>query len=196
MMDLVKAIIAGIVSSASVIAVAAFIGRESFKRVLDKQPERFKHELGVDAKTRELTLKSQIEFKERQLADFYGPIYALLKRGRPIYDHWENERLDEINSDLETLFVTANNRIVEIILNKSHLISGDEIPGSFVDFLTHVAVWHAFLKTKHKAVPFEKEDFPEAYYNNEFEQEIFRTTKSLKLDLDNLYRRYGLINPK
>ena len=41
MMDLVKAIIAGIVSSASVIAVAAFIGRESFKRVLDKRPERF-----------------------------------------------------------------------------------------------------------------------------------------------------------
>lgn len=195
-MELGKDIIAGLISSGTVIAVAAFIARESFTRILNRRLEVFKHELGIEAKTRELTLKSQIEFKERQLAEFYGPIYALLKRGRPIYNHWEQGRLDEITTDLETLFVNANNRIVDIVLNKSHLIRGDEVPASFIHFLTHVAVWHAFLKTKHKGVPFAKEEFPEAYYNDNFEREIIETTQTLKRELDGLYHRYGLVESK
>jgi hypothetical protein len=37
------------------------------------------------------------EFKERQLSEFYGPIYALLKRIRPIDDLWNAGRLEEID---------------------------------------------------------------------------------------------------
>lgn len=195
-MGLLEAIIAGLISSTTVIAIAGFIARETFARVLNRRLEIFKHELGIEAKTRELTLKSQIEFKERQLAEFYGPIYALLKRGRPIYDHWAKGKLKEITSDVESLFVDANNQILNILLNKSHLIQGNKIPDSFIHFLTHVAVWHAFLKTNHKGVPFSKEEFPEAYYNDEFENEIFNTTESLKLELDGLYHHYGLLASK
>jgi hypothetical protein len=59
--------------------------------------------------------------------------------------------------------------------------------------LTHVAVWHAYLKTEHEGIPFEESDFPEAYYNDSFEKEIFAVTESLKRELEELYARYGLI---
>jgi hypothetical protein len=75
-LDWFQAIVAGIISTSSVIAAAAFIGREWLKRLLSRSFERFRHELQLDATTRQLTLKSQIDFKERQIAEFYGPIGA------------------------------------------------------------------------------------------------------------------------
>jgi len=49
---------------------------------LNRTLERFKYDLGLDVNRRGLTLQSQIQCKEKQLAEFYGPIYALLKRIR------------------------------------------------------------------------------------------------------------------
>lgn len=180
-------VVASLASGAVLAAIIAPLAKIWF----DRQVERLKHELGVDAKTRELILRSQIDFKERQLADFYGPIYAYLKRGRPIFDLWINGRLDEIDENIRTLFTSANDDIVRIILTESHLIRGHEIPKSFAHFLTHVAIWHAYLKTPHKGVPFSQSEFPEAYYPNDFEQEIVTTTEVLKRELDDLHRKYG-----
>jgi hypothetical protein len=183
-----QALVAGLASGTVLAAIISAIGKGWF----DRRIERLKYELSLDAKTHELMLRSQIEFKERQLAEFYGPIYAYLKRGRPIYDLWEKGRLREIEGDTRELFTIANDEIVRIILTKSHLVQGDEIPKSFTHFLTHVAIWHAYLKTPHKGVPFEKEEFPEAYYPDGFEREIFTTTESLKRELDDLHHKYGL----
>ncbi len=177
---------------AAAAGAVAFLAKEWLSRRLDRQAEQLKHQLGVDATTRELLLRSQIEFKERQLAEFYGPIYAYLKRGRPIYDLWTEGRLDEIEGDIEALFTTANDEIVHIILTKSHLVRGPSIPESFTLFLTHVAVWHAYLKTDHKGIPLTKEEFPQAYYPEGFEDEIIDTTESLKREIDKLYARYGV----
>ena len=183
---------AGLVSAAAVLAAVAFLARTSLTSWIDQRLERLKHELGLEATRRELLIRSQIEFKERQLAEFYGPIYALLKRGRPIYDLWKAGRLHEIEGATRELFITANNRIVEIILTRSHLIRGPEIPESFTRFLTHVAVWHAYAETPHKGVPFSREQFPEAFSPDGFEKEIVSTTEGLKRELDELYHRYGL----
>ena len=60
--------------------------------------ESFKQQLQIDTKIRELTLKSQIELRKRQLGDFYGPIYALLKRSKPIYRLWDEGKLQEIET--------------------------------------------------------------------------------------------------
>ena len=90
------------------------------------------------------------------------------------------------------MFVSANDRMVEIILTRSHLIRGPRIPDSFTRFLTHVAVWHAYAKTNFNGVPFSRQQFPEAFYNNDFEEEIVSATESLKRELDDLYRLYGL----
>src|SRR5437016_14068036 len=78
-------------------------------RVLD----RFRHDLGLDATRRELTLQSQIRFKEKQMGDFYGPIYALLKRIRPIDDLWTKREVTEIDETIRGVIRDSNNRIVE-----------------------------------------------------------------------------------
>ncbi len=101
-------------------------------------------------------------------------------------------RLKAIEADTRELFTAANDEIVRIILTNSHLIQGNEIPKSFTHFLTHVAIWHAYLKTPHKGVPFKQDEFPEAYYPDGFEHEIFAITETLKRDLDELHQKYGV----
>ena len=91
-----RSIGAGLFSAAAVVAAVVFLARTSVTDWIDRRLERIKHELGLEATRRELLLRSQIEFKERQLAEFYGPIYAFLKRGRPIYNLWTAGRLDDI----------------------------------------------------------------------------------------------------
>jgi hypothetical protein len=176
----VQSILTALLSASAAMGLVAFIGKEWVTRVLDRQAERFKHELGVDATKRELLLRSQIDFRERQLSEFYGPIYAYLKRGRPIYDLWKAGKLQELSESMRALFMHANDEIVKIILSKGHLIRGPEIPEPFTQYLTHVAVWHAYADTPHASVPFAPTEFPEAFYPPAFEREIFQTTEALK----------------
>ncbi|HEX7314358.1 MAG TPA: hypothetical protein VF297_10570 [Pyrinomonadaceae bacterium] len=192
-MDWLQAIVGGLISTSTVIAVTVFVSREWFTRLINRGFERFKHDLQIEAMTRELTLKSQIEFKERQLSEFYGPIYSRLKRGRALVRLWKDGKLAEINQQFWELARKTNTEIEDIILTKSHLIDGDEIPKSFIQFLTHVPIWHGFMETSHGSVPFSQEDFPEAYYTEEFEKDIYSTTEKLKKDLKMLYLRFGVI---
>jgi hypothetical protein len=205
-MEWLISIISGLVSSSAVIAAIFFIGRESFKNALSKNLESFKHDLstdlesfkhdlGLESTRHQFALQSQIQFRERQLSEFYGPIYALLKRIRPIDNLWNEGKLRDVDDAIREVICESNNRIVEIILNKSYLIRGDSIPESHTHFLAHVAVWHAFLNSSHKGWP-KSPKLPEAYYKMEFEEEVFRTAEALKRELHELYKRYGLAETK
>lgn len=90
------------------------------------------------------------------------------------------------------LFIKANDDIVQIILTKSHLIDGDVIPSSILHYLTHVAVWDAYLVQNLTGVPFSEAEFPEAFYTNLFESDIIRTTERLKRELYELYHKLGI----
>ncbi len=193
-MNWYEIIAGGLISTSAVVAVALFVARESFKKLLDKELARFQYKLSLKAKRDELTVKSQIEFRERQIAEFYGPIYAILKRGRPVHKYWVNGQLKQIDAQLRELSITSNNSIVEIILNKSHLIDGAEIPQSYIHFLSHVIIWHAHLDAGLGGVSLSKEELPEAYYPINFEEEIYTTTERLKKDLNSLYQTSGLID--
>jgi hypothetical protein len=157
---------------------------------LNRALERFKYDLGLDATRRGLTSQSQIQFKERQLAEFYGPIYALLKRIRPIDDLWGGGSVRDVDDAIVGVIRDSNSRIVEIILTKSHLIRGNTIPESHTRFLTHVAVWHAFWSNPNRDWS-TYASLRDAHYDREFENEIFQTTEELKQELEGLYQQYG-----
>ncbi|HAP24658.1 MAG TPA: hypothetical protein DCR74_03160 [Achromobacter sp.] len=193
-MDYLKVILAGLTSGTVVGAIGTFVFQAFFSRLLDKRMEIFRQQLQIDTKVRELTLQSQIEFRERQLGEFYGPIYALLRRGEPIYRLWLEERLAEIDDEIRRLCMETNNTIVDIIMKKSHLVVGEKIPRSFTLFLTHVAVWHGYLDKTGGGIPLSQDEFPEAYYPAGFEEEIFETTEQLKRELFELHKRYGLLS--
>jgi len=193
-MNWFQIMLGSLISTTSVVTVVAFLTRESFSRLLDRKLEQYKHQLEIDIKKHELALDAQIEFKEKQLSEFYGPIYALLKRGRTIYKYYQDGKLSDIGEYLRKMAVDANNAIVNIILTKSHLIEGNTIPLSYIHFLTHVEIWHAYLETEFEGVPYPQSEFPEAYYPIEFEKDIYSTTETLKFELQDLYRQYGIIS--
>lgn len=193
-MEFMNLFAASLLSGGLTLAAGIYLFQQAFTRLLDKRMETFKQQLEVDTKTRELALKSQIDFRERQLGEYYGPIYAYLMRGKPIYRLWTEGRLEEISAAIDKLFIEANDAIVTIILQKSHLVAGDRIPDSFTRFLTHVAVWHGYMGSEHQGVPLSQAEFPEAYYPTEFEEEIFATTERLKIELYELHNRYGLLS--
>jgi hypothetical protein len=195
-MDWVQILFGSLISTSSVVAIAVFVGRESFGRLLDARLERFKHDLQVEATTRELTLQSQIAFKERQVSELYGPIYAMLKRGRTLVRLWREGKLAEVEASFWSLAFSTNETIETLILDKSHLIEGDHIPDSFIQFLTHVPIWHWFGETAHHVPTLSPEEFPEAYYSEQFERDIYQTTERLKRELHELYRRFGLVAPE
>jgi len=159
---------------------------------VNRRLEEFKHDLGIDTAQHQLAAQAHIQFMERQLSEFYGPIYGLLKRIRPIDDLWNAGSVHEIEKSIREIIRDSNNRIVDIIITRSHLIRGQTIPLSYTLFLTHVAVWHAFWD---QPTPnwgaYQK--IREAQYDKEFEEEIFRTTEDLKRELDTLYRQKGLM---
>jgi len=181
------------IGGGALLIAATYLFRISMARVLDKQMELFRQQLQIDTTVRELILKAQIDFRERQLGEFYGPIYAMLKRGKPIYALWIERKLDEIDASVSELFREQNDRITKIILEKAHLVDGESIPSSFTRFLTHVAVWHGYVNTEHQGVPHTEAEFPDAYYPDSFEEEIFETTERLKKELYQLHDRYGLL---
>ena len=190
-MEWFKLIVSGLISSAAVLGGIFFFAQESFKNILSRRLESFKHDLGVEATRRQVALQSQIQFKERQLSEFYGPTYALLRRIRPIDELWNAGKLQAISDAAVEVICDSNNRIADIILSKCHLIQGDKIPESYTHFLTHVAIWHAFLKSPLRGWP-ETPALPEAYYTTDFEKDIYGTTETLKRELYQLYQRYGL----
>jgi hypothetical protein len=154
--------------------------------------ERTKRDLGLDAKRSELAAQSQIRFKEMQLAEFYGPVYASLKQIRPLDDLWTSERISGPGKQkILSVVRAANDRIVNILITRSHLIRGAAIPESHARFLTHVAVWHAYQDDP-QANWKEFEQIREAHYDMEFEREVFQETEQLKKELAELYTRYGI----
>jgi len=192
-MEWIKIISISIISSATAVAILKLIISETFKKALDAGLEKFKAQLQIDVTRHEIALKSQIDFKERQLSDFYGPIYALLKRGRTIiYPHLMSGKLLEIEPQIKELAIKANHEISNTILGKSHLIEGSEIPYSYIHFLTHASLWQAFIEANKKGVTLSENDLPEAYYPIDFEKNIFQTTEKLKAELFELYKTYGL----
>ena len=192
-MDFLTLIAGGLLSSTTVLAAGVYFFQTSFTRLLDKRMEVFKQQLQIGTTLHELTLKSQIEFRERQLGEFYGPICAILKRGQLLYKVFEDGKLTGIETAINDVLVEGNNTIVSILLQKSHLIADDKIPDSHIHFLTHVAVWHALQRSKPRIPPPSKATFPEAHYPEQFEADILRTTEQLKRQLFDLHKQFGIL---
>jgi hypothetical protein len=129
----------------------------------------------------EIEIKKRAEYLERQLAEFYGPISALLHVQRVLIEtRWNPETQektdlpDEIWEALRDEMMIPNAQaIAEIIKNKFHLIDNLELPQIYQDYIVHAQMWP--LRIRYKADYPKKFRFPEG-----FDDEIHRTTKRLK----------------
>ena len=91
---------------------------------------------------------------ESQLQDFYGPLMALSHATYTIYDGWiriyrdgkpfndddppTEEQLSFWRTWITSVLQPLNERMVTIVIERSHLLDDDELPGAFSVLLAHV----------------------------------------------------------
>lgn len=98
-----------------------------------------------------------------QIGEFYGPLYSLLetsqaswlefrKQNRP-GDHYffEGPALDVEERVawkrwMGTIFMPSNRNVRDLIVTKSHLLAGDEMPPCLLEFCAHVATYEVILQ--------------------------------------------------
>lgn len=140
--------------------------------------------------------KEQID---RQISEFYGPISALLqeqdivferilymigrryifgKNQTSLSDLPENEQKIWTHY-VDTYKIPLNNKIVEIIRCKKHLVFKSEIPTCFKAYLDYTLGWELLDNQKRNAVPNYYEYYYSFNYPVEFTHYINETLKAL-----------------
>jgi hypothetical protein len=138
-----------------------------------------------------LLTQTDLEFRKRQLEEFYGPIYASLKLSSEIYPLWLNQNFKEVNFDVITLFKKQNDEIISILKNKAHLIDGAEYPPEFIKFMTSATIWGMYCsRIDQPYIPEHLNHLEQIKWPAEFENHIFTKTEHLKRNLDNLLVKY------
>lgn len=101
---------------------------------------------------------------EKQINEFYGPLYmtvtatsimfyALREKIRAKGKRFLDEDAPKSKNDIsewqiwvENVFMPLNEKILELMINKAHLIREKEVPGCLLEFVAHVAGYRAIIK--------------------------------------------------
>ncbi len=138
-----------------------------------------------------LLTEADLEFRQRQLEEFYGPIYASLKLSSEIYPLWRDGKITEVNRDVITLFKQQNDEIITILKNKAHLMDGAEFPPEFIKFMTSATIWGMYCtRPDQPYIPEHVSSFDQVKWPTEFESHIFTKTEELKQTLDGLLAKH------
>lgn len=72
--------------------------------------------------------QSDLEFRKLQLSELYGPLYSYTKLQEKLVQIWRIGKLSEIDAGIRAFLKQQNERIVDILATKFHLVEGDEVP--------------------------------------------------------------------
>lgn len=106
--------------------------------------------------------KAKLEFVNEQLRCLYGPLYSLNYAANTAWNRFreqyrpngsyfvDGEPLTDAELDawirwMRVVFMPINEKMFDVIVARSELIEGDEMPTSFLDFLAHVAAYRVVL---------------------------------------------------
>jgi hypothetical protein len=154
-------------------------------------------------------LAALMKFTERQLEELYGPLAFLIWDGRRAF----TDLLEIFGRDyvfppsgtltedelktwlfwLDNYFFPKNERIKDLLMTKTHLIEGEEMPASYLAFLEHHNSWYLnHLRWKKKGVTYSWHSKINA--PREFEEEILDTFKHLKARHTRALRKLSAIS--
>lgn len=138
-----------------------------------------------------LLTATDLDFRKRQLEEFYGPIYASLKLSSEIYPLWMKGTFQEVNQDIIDLFKRQNDEITTILKTKAHLMDGGEFPPEFIQFMTSATIWGMYCTRKDQPyIPEHLAGIEQIRWPQEFENHIVAKTEELKKTLDILLIKY------
>jgi hypothetical protein len=149
-------------SAGSVIGAATYLFRMTFENRLKKEVERFKAELQeklvfVESKLRideaqEATMFRQLlDFRSRQLSDFYWPLYIGLQKDNVIWRRIldkrdaKNELRKRVGAVIERDIILPNHEKLTSLIEKNiHLMEPDkELEELLLVYIRHVAVYRS-----------------------------------------------------
>jgi|RhiMetdeSRZDD1v2_1073273.scaffolds.fasta_scaffold280330_3 hypothetical protein len=163
--------------------------------LINKSIERFRSAQALKNELNKQRFVTQLQFIERQLSEFYWPIYLRLQKDnavwRRILDRQKDadDPLHKIGAEIEGNFILPNHgEIVKIIEEKIHLAKLDEgLLEPLLMYIKHVAVYKAAksagfneLLPIHLQEPWPKDFFPL----------IEIKTKELQAEYDKLLIQY------
>ncbi|MEO1095188.1 MAG: hypothetical protein AAFX01_09850 [Cyanobacteria bacterium J06638_28] len=164
---------------ASALGAGTFI-RFSAEKVIEAGLQKTLHK-------EQLLTETDLAFRQRQLAEFYGPIYASLKLSSEIYPIWMEGKIAEVNQDVIDLFNQQNETITTILKTKTHLMDGAGFPPEYVKFMTSATIWGMYCtRPEHPYIPEHVAAIEQVKWPQEFEKHIFEKTEELKKTLDAL----------
>jgi hypothetical protein len=138
-----------------------------------------------------LLTETELQYRKRQLEEFYGPIYAALKLSARIHPLWLAHHFQDVNKDVIALFKKQNDEITTILKTKAHLIDEGGWPPQFTRFMTSTAIWGVYCTREHEPwIPDRLRELKELQWPNEFQEHIFAKTEQLKSRLDALMAKY------
>lgn len=145
---------------------------------IQKEIQKGQSEVETDAyRTREqwaLSHTKRLEFLERQLTEFYWPLYWGLQKDNAVWERvLDRDKLDatkqKIARGIEQDFILPNHKeMVDIITSKIHLLEADsKLEQLLLAYVRHVAVYTAMRKVQiedqdpmAQGEPWPKELFP------------------------------------
>lgn len=144
-----------------------------------------------------IQIEKRVDYLEKQLAEFYSPLYSLLKINEEIIKtHWDVNKKehthkvsDEIWLELRDKTLMPNNiRIMEILKKNAHLIEGPIIPDAVSKFIVHAEVWPLTHKYPNNFREYlENFSFPE-----EFRALIYKSMQDLKKEYYELIQKINI----
>lgn len=109
----------------------------------------------IKARRKDDTLKNQLDRLNKQITDFYGPLYSLYETGHQNYYAYLELYGDEFHFDNQnykswnvTIFQPTNFEIEHIIINKADLIIGHIVPEFFFQFCEWLTAQKAYFNAE------------------------------------------------
>jgi hypothetical protein len=168
---------------ASALGAGAFL-KFSAEKVIETGLQKALHK-------EQILTEADLEFRKRQIEEFYGPIYSSLKLSSEIYPLWIQGKVKEVNQDIIALFKSQNDEITTILKTKAHLMDGEEFPPEFIKFMTSATIWGMYCSRQdHPFIPEHVANIDQVKWPKEFESHIFLKTEELKKNLDILLLKY------
>jgi hypothetical protein len=135
-----------------------------------------------------IVFTAEIAYRQRQLAEFYGPIYASLKLTGRLWRLLSDGKIGSIRDPVMDLFREQNQMILKLLQTKFDLVEGATIPPSFAKYATSVTLFNLGTTSgPNNNNPPDVASLEEAAWPHEFFDDILATTEKLKRCLDELY---------
>jgi hypothetical protein len=141
--------------------------------------------------------QSELEYRKQQLAEFYGPVSALLISDLLIWQRLKSGELKDVAEQSVELLRNINDEIKSILINKTHLMEGPEAPNLIFNALPNAMRWNSYALLVQRDIQhnvrFHEHVLNNPPWSDEFLSYIAGKLDELKKRLDDLYGRFSIV---